>query len=333
MRKSLVALAVVGVLAMTAAAIVPMVMLTVMFGGGDITDGRVSDCSLDETGATVSDLGENQLANARTVIAVGKSLDVPPRGWVVAIATSMQESGLRNVHYGDRDSQGLFQQRPSAGWGTTRQVTNPTYAARAFYGGPKSPTSNAGLLDLKGWKSMTLWEAAQRVQRSAFPMAYARHEALATRVVKRLAGTTAGCEPLQTGPWLLPISAHYKLTSSFGMRISPTRGTSDFHTGQDFAVPLGTEAHAVTNGEVIFAGWGGGYGNLVKLRHANDTESWYAHLSRITVSVGDSVDRGSVIGLTGSTGNSTGPHLHLETRVNGNPTDPIPWLQAKGLDP
>ena len=333
MRKTVIIVAVVGVVAMAAAVVVPMVMLSVMFSEDDVSGGQISDCILDDSGVTVSDLDGSQLANAKIVIKVGKSLNVPSRGWVVAIAAAMQESGLQNLHYGDRDSQGLFQQRPSAGWGTASEVTDPSYAARAFFGGPQSPTNNSGLLDVRGWKSMSVWEAAQRVQRSAFPMAYARHEAFATRVVKRLTGTTSGCEPLQSGPWLLPISARYMLTSGFGMRTSPTRGTSDFHTGQDFAVPSGTEARAATNGEVMFTGWAGGYGNLVKLRHANDVESWYAHLSRITVNVGDKVERGTVIGLAGSTGNSTGPHLHLETRVHGNPTDPIPWLRAKGLDP
>jgi murein DD-endopeptidase MepM/ murein hydrolase activator NlpD len=332
-RRVLIGVAVVGVLAMAAAVVVPMVMLSVMFGEADISGGRISDCSIDDTGVTVSDLNEDQLANARTVITVGETLKVPSRGLVVAIAAAMQESGLRNLHYGDRDSQGLFQQRPSAGWGTNGEVTDPSYAARAFFGGPKSPTDNSGLLDIRRWKSMAVWEAAQRVQRSAFPLAYARHEALATRVVNRLTGTSSECEPLQPGPWLLPISASYMLTSGFGMRTSPTRDTSDFHTGQDFAVPAGTRTRAVSNGEVVFTGWAGGYGNLVKLRHANEVESWYAHLSRITVSVGDRVERGTVIGLAGSTGNSTGPHLHLETRVHGNPTDPIPWLRAKGLDP
>jgi len=333
MRKVLIGVAVVGALAMAAAAVIPMVMLSVMLGEADISGGRISDCSIDDTGVTVSDLNEDQLANARTVIKVGETLNVPSRGLVVAIAAAMQESGLRNLHYGDRDSQGLFQQRPSAGWGTTGEVTNPSYAARAFFGGPQSPTNNSGLLDIRSWKSMPVWEAAQRVQRSAFPMAYARHEAFATRAVKQLTGTTSGCEPLQSGPWLLPISAGYRLTSGFGTRTSPTKGTSEFHTGQDFAVPSGTGARAATDGEVVFTGWAGGYGNLVRLRHANDVESWYAHLSRISVTVGDKVERGSVIGMTGSTGNSTGPHLHLETRVHGNPTDPIPWLRTKGLDP
>jgi hypothetical protein len=333
MPKIAIGVATVCMVGIAGVVVVPMAMLSIMFGEAGISSGEISDCSIDDSGVTVSDLDGDQLANARTVIKVGKSLNVPSQGWIVAIATAMQESGLQNLHYGDRDSQGLFQQRPSAGWGTKSEVTDPTYAARAFFGGAESPTSNSGLLDIRGWKSMSLWEAAQSVQGSAFPMAYARHEAFATRVVRRLTGATSGCEPLQAGPWHLPLSANYTLTSSFGLRTSPTSGSSELHTGQDFAVPSGTRTMAVTKGVVAFTGWGGGYGNLVKIRHANGVETWYAHLSRITVDVGDTVDRGTVIALAGSTGNSTGPHLHLETRVRGNPTDPIPWLQTKGLDP
>jgi tetratricopeptide (TPR) repeat protein len=88
----------------------------------------------------------------------------------------MQESELRNLSYGDRDSLGLFQQRPSAGWGTPEQVMDPVYAAQAFFGGPNSPTSGEppGLLDVDGWADMPLTQAAQAVQRSAFPDAYAQ---------------------------------------------------------------------------------------------------------------------------------------------------------------
>ncbi len=85
------------------------------------------------------------------------------------------------------------------GWGSASQVQDPAYSARAFFGGPKSPTANSGLLSVRGWQQMPLWEAAQTVQRSAFPMAYADHEPLSTEIVERLSGTTAGCEALGHG--------------------------------------------------------------------------------------------------------------------------------------
>ena len=123
-----------------------------------------------------SDLTAEQAANARVIVAVGQERGVPERGLLIALMTAMQESTLRNLDYGDRDSLGLFQQRPSMGWGTPAQVRDPAYAAAAFYGGPDSPTRNRGLLGVPGWQSMPLTVAAQAVQRSAFPNAYAQWE-------------------------------------------------------------------------------------------------------------------------------------------------------------
>lgn len=120
-------------------------------------------------------------SNAQVIYRVGRSLGISDYGIVIALATAMQESGIRNLSYGDRDSVGLFQQRPSAHWGQVDQIMNPEYAARAFFGGKTSPTYGAarGLLDIKDWSSKTLTEAAQAVQISAYPNAYAKWEASA----------------------------------------------------------------------------------------------------------------------------------------------------------
>jgi hypothetical protein len=120
-------------------------------------------------------------ANASTIIQIGRSLGVPDYGIVIALAAALQESGLRNLNYGDRDSLGVFQQRPSAGWGTAAQLLNPSYAARLFYGGPQNPNkgNTKGLLDIAGWQSKTVTQAAQAVQHSAYPDAYAKWEATA----------------------------------------------------------------------------------------------------------------------------------------------------------
>jgi hypothetical protein len=104
-------------------------------------------------------------------------LGAPPRAWVIALATAMQESTLRNIPYGDRDSEGLFQQRPSQGWGTQAQVTDPVYATTQFI---------QRLLAVPGWDAMALTDAAQIVQRSAFPDAYRKWEVLATQLVTQL---------------------------------------------------------------------------------------------------------------------------------------------------
>ncbi|WP_022890109.1 muramidase family protein [Agromyces italicus] len=126
-------------------------------------------------------LTEEMRANAQLIVDVGRELGVPDSGIVVALAAAAQESGLKNVRYGDRDSQGLFQQRPSQGWGTVEEVLDPARAATAFYGGPDNPNPGvtAGLLDIPGWESMSLAEAAQSVQRSAHPDHYAKWEAQA----------------------------------------------------------------------------------------------------------------------------------------------------------
>lgn len=112
-----------------------------------------------------------QRANANVIIQTGLQLGASWRDIRVALMTAMQESSLRNLSYGDRDSAGLFQQRPSCGWGSYEQVTDPHYAAKAFFLGAGS---NQGLLDLKGRDQMSLAQAAQTVQKSAYPDAYAK---------------------------------------------------------------------------------------------------------------------------------------------------------------
>ncbi|MGQ0629426.1 MAG: hypothetical protein ACT4P1_00140 [Sporichthyaceae bacterium] len=117
-----------------------------------------------------------QSSNVRAIIAVARRMDLPPRAAVIALATAMQESTLRNISYGHLDSVGLFQQRSSAGWGSYRQIMNPSYSAFAFY---------RVLREVGGWQQLPLTIAAQRVQRSAFPFAYARWEGLAAREVAK----------------------------------------------------------------------------------------------------------------------------------------------------
>ena len=132
-------------------------------------------------GSSVTMMNGEMRANAAVIVQVGHELGVSSQGIVIALATAMQESTLRNLTWGDRDSVGLFQQRPSAGWGSVEQLTTPEYAARLFYGGASNPNVDRtkGLLDIRGWESMPLTAAAQAVQISAFPDAYAKWEASA----------------------------------------------------------------------------------------------------------------------------------------------------------
>ncbi|MCD1268632.1 LysM peptidoglycan-binding domain-containing protein [Microbacterium sp. MEC084] len=126
-------------------------------------------------------LDAEQAENARLIIAVGRQLGVPDRGIAIALATAMVESNIRNLDYGDRDSLGLFQQRPSAGWGTPAQILDRERSTRVFYGGPSNPNkgNTRGLLDIRGWQSMEFTDAAQAVQISAFPNRYGQWETAA----------------------------------------------------------------------------------------------------------------------------------------------------------
>ncbi|MCA1223406.1 C40 family peptidase [Streptomyces sp. 8L] len=126
------------------------------------------------------DLPAEQVPNAQTIVATGISLRVPAKGQIIALATAMQESRLRNLADGDRDSLGLFQQRPSQGWGTAQQIRDPVHASEQFY---------QHLLAVHGWQQMTLTQAAQAVQRSGLPDAYAQWEDLATALQEAIAKT------------------------------------------------------------------------------------------------------------------------------------------------
>jgi N-acetylmuramoyl-L-alanine amidase len=131
-----------------------------------------------QDGSSVTPLTAEMKANARIIIQIGRSLGVGDRGIVIALAAAMQESSLRNVNYGDRDSVGVFQQRPSTGWGTRSALLDVAHASRLFFGGPSNPNKGKtrGLLDIAGWQSMTVTQAAQKVQISAYPNAYAKWE-------------------------------------------------------------------------------------------------------------------------------------------------------------
>ncbi|SFO04564.1 C40 family peptidase [Amycolatopsis rubida] len=159
-----------------------------LFGSSSDTSGSPT-CTLSGAPAgSVAGLTAEQTGNAATIVAVGKQKGVPEPGWVIAIAAALQESQLRNLHYGDRDSQGLFQQRPSMGWGTPQQVTTPGYAAAKFY---------EHLLATPNWQAMSVTDAAQKVQQSGFPGAYARHEATARAIVAAVSGVR--CQPATAG--------------------------------------------------------------------------------------------------------------------------------------
>ena len=125
-----------------------------------------------------------------------------------------------------------------------------------------------------------------------------------------------------------PVIGEVDMSSPFGMRMDPFMGRPAIHTGIDLRGDIGEPARATATGKVTIAGREGGYGNMVEINHGNGLATRYGHLSKIDVKVGQLVRIGEVIGQIGSTGRSTGPHLHYETRINGEAVDPQKFLRA-----
>lgn len=128
-------------------------------------------------------------------------------------------------------------------------------------------------------------------------------------------------------PSLMPV-ADIAMTSTFGMREHPLLGGRRMHKGVDLAAPMGTPVHAAADGMVERADWFSGYGLYVALEHGGNIETRYGHMSRLNVAAGQYVHKGDIIGYVGSTGRSTGPHLHYEVRINGEAVDPLPYIEG-----
>jgi murein DD-endopeptidase MepM/ murein hydrolase activator NlpD len=281
-----------------------------------------------------------QVGFAATIVSVGAQMGVPIRGWIIAVATALQESDLRDPPGGDQDSIGLFQQRPSQGWGTPKQLRDPVYASRKFY---------EKLLTIPNWQSMPLTEAAQAVQRSAYPEAYAKHEPDATLLVNTIAGLTgpSGTPLLDcagaTGPWTQPVRA--PIVSGFRTPERPT------HNGVDLGASRGTPIHAAAAGVVTVVRCNiepvshgcdvdgspqtPGCGWYVDIEHAGNIVTRYCHmLTQPYVHEGQTVAVGEIIGLVGSSGHSSGPHLHFEVHLGdhsyASAVDPVPFMAAHG---
>ncbi|MFJ5873366.1 hypothetical protein ACIQD1_01410 [Streptomyces sp. NPDC093088] len=173
-----------------------------------------------------------QASNAATISAVGTTRGLPERAVTIALATALQESALRNIGYGDRDSLGLFQQRPSMGWGTPEQIMDPVYSAGRFY---------AGLEKVPGYSRLPLTVAAQKVQKSGFPQAYAKHEPDASLLAAALTGRTpAGlsctANPEEGRPGD-PRKVRAELIRAFGEKAAPTAVTGGPSAGRSAAEP------------------------------------------------------------------------------------------------
>ncbi|MFH9731146.1 heavy metal transporter [Streptomyces sp. NPDC017260] len=160
-----------------------------------------------------------QAVNAAAITAVGTARDLPERAVTIALATALQESTLRNIDYGDRDSLGLFQQRPSQGWGTPEEIMDPAYSAGMFY---------EHLVEVPGYTRLPLTVAAQRVQRSGFPQAYAKHEPDATLLAAALTGRSAATLTCEGRPGAArtqgPDAVRAALVRDFGQDVLQSAG-------------------------------------------------------------------------------------------------------------
>ena len=170
--------------------------------------------------------------------------------------------------------------------------------------------------------------ADAELKEAAEAQAEQRNAALA----KLAASAQQHADQIAANQWQLPIPAGvYRLSATFGLSSSLWSST---HTGLDFAAPSGTPLLAVANGVITSTEYDGSYGNKTVLTLEDGTEIWYAHQTSFAASPGDTVRAGELIGYVGSTGNSTGPHLHLEVRPGaGDPVDPMSALQVHGLNP
>jgi murein DD-endopeptidase MepM/ murein hydrolase activator NlpD len=152
----------------------------------------------------------------------------------------------------------------------------------------------------------------------------------AAQAARRAAAIAAGLPPPPESPLGGPVSFIWPvrgpITSPFGMRTDPVTGRYALHSGIDIGVDYGTPIRAAADGLIIYAGWYGGYGNLITIDNGDSYSTLYAHCSAMYVSINQRVERGQVIGAVGATGYATGPHLHFEIRKNGVPFDPLTKL-------
>ena len=305
---------------------------------------------------TAGGLNATQLRNAATVAAVGQRMEVPAQGIVVALAAAAIESRFlvyandgrgtdlapdqqgidrslalpHDAVGSDHGSLGVFQQQ-WPWWGSMSELMDPATSARLFYD---------ALLRVPGWGSMSVGLAAQTVQRSAFPSRYSTAEPLARTLFRALADAEPSALPVTCGfrveaspdGWTGPLPAGtYSVSSGYGSRFHPILRVWKLHSGLDLAAPAGTPVRSVGAGTVTFAGLADGYGNLVVVDHGQ-VETAYAHLSAVNAAVGQRVSVGAVLGRVGSTGYSTGNHLHFEVRLSSGTTDPVPWLRQRGIE-
>ncbi len=188
--------------------------------------------------------------------------------------------------------------------------------------------SNLDLYKAEFEKAQSNWDALDseiaRLQKEITAQKKAE-EAAARRATRVHSNITVSSGPRNGQSYTWPLPGHYSISSPFGYRVHPILGYSKFHSGVDIPAPSGTPIVAAKSGTVIMSQLMSGYGNVVMVDHG-DTVTVYAHCSALNVGVGESVKAGDVIAFVGSTGLSTGAHLHFEVRVNGSPVNPLGYV-------
>ena len=324
---------------------------------------EASSCSSPGGASTkvkIESLTKDQVNNAASIVAAGQQKKMSSRGILVGLMTAMQESTLmiyandgkrgpedsagtpstdaqlaeagktmslpHQAVGTDHASAGLFQQQvgPGFSWGTYKQVMDPVYSAGKFFDTLKG---------IGGWESMDLGQAAQSVQSSAFPSAYTKWESLGRQLISKLDGNIqiegSSCGDnggAGVGPdgWVSPVPKGSSMSSPFGPR------GGRLHAGVDIPLPVGTPLKAAASGKVVpTSSMPGGYGTYVIIDHGDGVETLYGHMSGKKVEGGDQVKAGDIIGPSGNSGSSTGPHVHYEIRIKGKPVDPIPFMSSK----
>ncbi len=171
-------------------------------------------------------------------------------------------------------------------------------------------------------------DLSELVRRILHPSEYRAEEAAAASAQT---STPKSVEKSAAEPWQAMLDNSATLSSGYGMRSDPFTGRPTFHDGIDLAAPTGTPIRPVSAGTVTFSGWKAGYGRTVVVRHADGTESSYSHASSTCVSVGDQVTENTMVARVGSTGRSTGPHMHFQVTKDGKTVDPNEILQATNM--
>lgn len=342
--------------AIGAIALVPALVLGTMFsilllGGSNEASacnpesGSASSISIDPDtvpDTTISGYGHEQLVNAAYIVQAGKDLDLGVRDQTIGVMTAMGESSLTVVDYGDAagpDSRGLFQQRDNGAWGSYEDRMDPYISATNFF---------KAMMKVDARDSLEPTIVAHRTQGNADPYHYTKFWDSAVAVVEALSGVKTGlnagngdqvCSGGDITPgevnsegWATPGAG--PITSVYGMRTNPVTGVYRLHAGVDLnGGGCDGPIWAAQAGTVIQTGFDSQGNGTIVIDHGGGVQTAYLHMyeSGILVSEGDKVTAGQQIGRVGSSGNSTGCHLHFEVRLDGSPTDPVPYMEAVGI--